>query len=35
VRDLVVDALSPSQFQQLGIIAGKIRRRIEEQAPAP
>jgi DNA-binding MarR family transcriptional regulator len=35
VRDLVVDALSPSQFQQLGIIAGKIGRRIEERAPAP
>ncbi len=31
VRDLVVDALSPSQFQQLGNIARKIQRRIEER----
>jgi DNA-binding MarR family transcriptional regulator len=29
VRDLVVDALSPSQFQQFGIVAERIRRRIE------
>ena len=35
VRDLVVDALSPPQFQQLGTIAGKIGRRIEERTPAP
>ena len=35
VRDLVVDALSPSQFRQLGIIAQKIRHRIEGQTPAP
>ncbi len=35
VRDLVVDALSPSQFQQLGTIAGKIGRRIEERTVAP
>ena len=35
VRDLVVDALSPSQFRQLGIIAQKIRHRIEGQPPAP
>jgi DNA-binding MarR family transcriptional regulator len=31
VRDLVVDALSPYQFQQLGNIATKIQRRIEER----
>jgi len=35
VRDLVVDALSPSQFRQLGAIAQKIRHRIEGQAPPP
>ncbi len=35
VRDLVVSALSPSQFQQLGSIAGKIGRRIEERTAAP
>jgi DNA-binding MarR family transcriptional regulator len=35
VRDLVVDALSPSQFRQLGTIAQKIRHRIEGQTPTP
>ncbi len=35
VRDLVIDALSPSQFQQLGTLAAKIRRRIEDRTPAP
>lgn len=35
VRDLVIDALSPSQFQQLGTIAETIGRRIEERTPAP
>ena len=35
VRDLVIDALSPSQFRQLGTIAGKVRRRIEDRTPAP
>lgn len=35
VRDLVLDALSPSQFHQLGAIAGKIGRRIQERTPAP
>jgi DNA-binding MarR family transcriptional regulator len=35
VRDLVVDALSPAQFQQFGISAVKIARRVEERAPAP
>ena len=34
VRDLVVDALSPSQLRQLGIAAAKITRRVEERAPA-
>ena len=34
VRDLVVDALSPAQFRQLGAIAQKISQRIEQQAPA-
>lgn len=34
VRDLVVDALSPSQLQQFGTIAGKIGRRIEERTGA-
>ena len=34
VRDLVVDALSPAQFRQLGSSALKIRRRIEQHTPA-
>ena len=34
VRDLVIDALSPSQLRQLGIAAAKITRRVEERAPA-
>lgn len=34
VRDLVVSALSPSQFQQLGSSAAKIVRHIEERTPA-
>jgi len=34
VRDLVVDALSPSQLQQFGTIAGKIGRCIEERTGA-
>jgi DNA-binding MarR family transcriptional regulator len=34
VRDLVISALSPSQFQQLGASAGKIVRRIDERTPA-
>lgn len=34
VRDLVVDALSPSQFQQFGTIAEKIGRRVEQRTPA-
>jgi DNA-binding MarR family transcriptional regulator len=34
VRDLVVDALSPSQLRQFGIAAAKITRRVEERAPA-
>jgi DNA-binding MarR family transcriptional regulator len=33
VRDLVVDALSPSQLRQFGIAAAKITRRVEERAP--
>lgn len=35
VRDLVVSALSPSQFQRLGTIAGKVVRGIEERTAAP
>jgi hypothetical protein len=31
VRDLLVNALAASQFRQLGTIAGKIVRRIEER----
>jgi DNA-binding MarR family transcriptional regulator len=34
VRDLVVDALSPSQLRQFGTAAAKITRRVEERAPA-
>ncbi len=35
VRNLVLDALTPSQFHQLGVIAGKIVRRIEERTATP
>jgi DNA-binding MarR family transcriptional regulator len=35
VRDLVVDALSPAQFQQFGMSAVKIARRVEQRSPAP
>ncbi len=35
VRELVLDALSPSQFQQFGTIAKRIGRRIEERMPSP
>ena len=35
VRDLVIDALSSSQFQQLGIIAGTVGRRVAGWTPAP
>jgi DNA-binding MarR family transcriptional regulator len=35
VRDLVVNALSPSQFEQLGLIARKIGRSIHARTAAP